>query len=290
MLSLHALRGKWRRISLERPGEPPDLSSSVHWLQGPRFFVDLRQPIDPPDFTGIGCLRQLQSRHLTWLAGQQGFAGSLNLTADVAWWRRGIDFQPQTAAPDRARLRIADQFLEERGTEVTYLEKWEREAGPVEPAYGLRLTDPASMIKGYLVRVGSRFMYARARPKPLTQASNLAAILDATAGLTDKQDLFDFEISLGRIDPEGEVWRIDRSSLPFRQGAILASRLHPVGDQFSIKDVDCHGTEFIRRWVVSERDTRADERSQCSASDGAFIETEPAIGTVGGIDHVGGAP
>jgi hypothetical protein len=244
----------WRRLSFERPGRPPDVTSSVHWLQGPRFFTDLRQPADTPDFTGIACLRQLQPHHLAWLARQQGFAGTLHLTGDLAWWDRRIDFQPTAATLDRARLNLAEGTLEERGTEVIYLERWEREAGPLEPACGLRLADPTTTVEGYLVRVGARFMYARTRMKSLGRADDLTAILDATTGLEEKQDLLDCEISLGRIDAGREVWRIDRSTLPFRRGTILGTRLHPVGDRLSLDDIDCNGAEFARLWIVSEHD------------------------------------
>jgi hypothetical protein len=252
MLSVDTLRGLWRRTLLERPDEPPDRSSTVVWLQGPRFFVDLRLPVGRPDFTGITCLRQLQAPQLRWLAGQQGFAGGLRLEGDLAWWRRGMDFQPPTPTADRARLRLAGEILEERGTQACYLERWERESGPLEPAFGLKLRGTNRRDKGYLVRVGHHFMYARARRQPLPAASSLLALLDSTLDLTAKQDLLDFEISFGRIDDR--VWRIERSSLPFREGTVISPTPQAQLDRFSINDIHAGGETFARPWIVVERD------------------------------------
>jgi hypothetical protein len=255
MPSVDTLRGLWRRTLLERPDEPPDVSSTVLWLQGPRFFVDLRLPVGRPDFTTISCLRHLQAPQLKWLAGQQGFAGRLRLDGDLAWWRRGIDFQPRTDIADRARLQLSGEILEERGTEACYLERWEREAGPLEPAFGLKLAGTNRRDKGYLVRVGNHFMYARARRQPLPAAASLLALLDSTLDLTAKQDLLDFEISFGRIDHDTGVWRIERSSLPFREGTVIAPTPQAQLDRFSINDMHGSGETFARPWIVVERDT-----------------------------------
>jgi hypothetical protein len=270
MLSVDTLRGMWRRTLLERPHEPPDISSTVLWLQGPRFFVDLRLPAGRPNFTNIGCLRQLQVPQLKWLAGQQGFAGRLRLDGDLAWWRRGIDFQPPTHTADRARLRLAGEILEERGTEACYLEHWERESGPLEPAFGLKLRGTNRRDQGYLVRVGNHFMYARARRQPLPAAFNLLALLDSTLDLTTKQELLDFEISFGRIDHS--VWRVERSSLPFREGTAITPTPQPQLDRFSINDIHGGGETFVRPWIVVERDTPSLKQSDLTR---AVVQPNP---------------
>jgi hypothetical protein len=261
----------WRRTVLERPGEPPDRSSTVLWLQGPGFFVDLRLPAGRPDFTGISCLRQLQAPQLRWLAGQQGFAGTLRLDGDLAWWRRGMDFQPPTDIADRATLRLAGDILEERGTEACYLEQWEREPRPLEPAFGLKLRGADERDEGYLVRVGNHFMYARARRQLLPSAFNLLALIDSTLDLTAKQDLLDFEISSGRIDHG--AWLVERSSLPFREGTVISPTPQAQLDRFSIDDVHGDGETFARPWIVVERDTLGLEQIEATP---AVVQPNPA--------------
>jgi hypothetical protein len=240
-------------------------------LQGPGFFVDLRLPAGRPDFTNISCLRQLQVPQLRWLAGQQGFAGTLRLDGDLAWWRRGMDFQPPTQAADRARLRLAGDILEERGTEACYLEQWQREPGPLEPAFGLKLRGTNRRDKGYLVRVGNRFMYARARRQPLPAAFNLLALIDSTLDLATKQDLLDFEISSGRIDHG--VWLIERSSLPFREGVVMTPTPQAQLDRFSIDDIHGGGEAFARPWIVVERNTLGSEQFEATP---AVVQPKPA--------------
>ena len=62
------VRGLWRRTIYRRGNEAPDASTDVHWMQGPRFFADIRQPVERASFVRVGCLRDLESEHLAWLA------------------------------------------------------------------------------------------------------------------------------------------------------------------------------------------------------------------------------
>ena len=254
MLTIEGLRGMWRRTLLEWPSALPDTTTTVSWLQGPRFFIDLRQPANRPDFTGITCIRQFDEPHLTWLGTQEGFAGSLHLDGDIACWHREIDFQPPAATADRARLRMRGQSLEERGMHVGYLEQWERAHGPSKPAFGLELFGSDCGSKGYLVRVDDRFMYARSRRQSLPSGCHLMTLLGEMSDITAKQDLLDFEISAGRIESATGVWRIQDSSLPFREGGVLMLPGQPIADRFTIHDVDSTGLAFSRAWVVVDQD------------------------------------
>jgi hypothetical protein len=244
--------GVWRRDVLERPGTPPDRSTLVHWLQGPRFFIDLRQGAHPPDFSDTRCLRDLTLDHLRWLATQEGFAGCFHLAEGIALWEHHIDFQPASPRRDRARLFLRGNALHEEGTEQPYYERWTREGADDSSALGMRLACASRTIGGYLVRVGNRFMYARDRASPLPAAARLTALMDGELTLEQKRDLVDIEISLGDIDATG-TWTIRRSTLPFKVGdAFLLERT--AGDTLEICDVERDGGRYLRRWRIVELD------------------------------------
>jgi hypothetical protein len=249
--------GVWRRDILERPDRPPDRSTLVYWLQGPRFFIDLRQPAHSPDFNDTRCLSDLTLDHLPWLATQEGFAGCFHLEEGIALWEHHIDFQPAGSLRDRARLSLNDNALHEEGTEQPYYERWTREGAHDSSALGMRLACASRATCGYLVRVGNRFMFARDRASPLPEGTCLTALMDGELILEQKRDLVDLEISLGDIDASG-AWTIRRSTLPFKVGdAFLLERT--AADTLEIRDMERDGGRFLRRWRILELD-RNEER------------------------------
>jgi hypothetical protein len=246
-LAIGAPQGLWRRTLIERPGSAPDRSTAVFWLQGRSGFVDLRQPPDRPSFEHVRCLRQLGDREIAWLASQEGFAGTLAVAGDRAEWHRAIDIQPATGIADRARLsRIGDR-LAEYGTEAEYFEEWELQPGETEPCWDVALADGA--LRGRLLRVGAVFAYARSRPRPLAGEGTLAARVAAAPSLAARQDLVDIEISLGRI--VDDRWTIERSSLPFKEGTILAPQaIADRPERLQIADLEPGGDMLMRRWHI----------------------------------------
>jgi hypothetical protein len=247
-MTIGALQGLWRRTVIERPGAAPDRSTEVSWLQGRRFYVDLRQRPDRPSFADIRCLRQLGEREIAWLAGQEGFAGELTVADDHAEWHRAIDIQPASSLADRARLERSGDRLAEYGTEAEYFEEWQRQPGEAEPCWGLSLA--AGKLSARLVRVGAVFAYARSRPQVIGAAATLAELVAAAPSLAAKQDLLDLEISFGRVDGE-ERWTIERSSLPFKEGTILARQSDvQQPEQMQIADIAPDGTAVTRIWQI----------------------------------------
>ncbi len=263
------LHGLWRRTVLRRDDEVLDSGSEVFWLQGPHFFADIRQPRDRPSFTQIHCLRDLSAEPLAWLALQEGFAGRLCLRGAEAWWQRDIDFQPQGGFPDRARLRQAGDILDEYGTEHPYYERWERQDPPTGPCWGARLERLADGRSGYLIRVGAKMMFGRARSAPLPPARHLS---DALRGLPidDQLALMDFEISLGSPLPGDDGWWIERSTLPFKEGRPWSIRLLPGTPASPAKllemlDVDGDGEPVLSHWRVIDVDSEFAAEEFCAA-------------------------
>lgn len=230
--SLKELGGLWSRRLIVLPDGARDDTTWVRWLQGQSLYVDLRQPKDRPDFTGVSCLSGLMPDHMDWLSRQQGFAGELVQTGDIFEWQREMDFQPKAARADRGYLWFEDEVLIEEGVEVAYHEDWVGQHIKTEPMLTMRLTDPLDDTQAQLVRVGDVFMLCRDRQMALPPHMSLRDCVKGCTTIREAQSMLDMEISFGAISRNH--WRIERSTLPFREGDDLSvtqlprqeSRLH----------------------------------------------------------------
>jgi hypothetical protein len=254
------VRGLWRRTIYRRGKDAPDGSTDVFWLQGPRFFADIRQPVEHASFAHVGCLRDLNADHLAWLALQDAFAGKLELDGAQAWWRRAIDLQPEGPFADRARLRQRGDMIEEYGTELPYYERWERQNLSMSPSWGLRLESVADGRGGFLVRAADKLMFGRARSTSLPFGRTLTEVLAEVPSLEGKQDMLDFEVSLGSMAANGCEWLIERSTLPFKQGRLwsIQRRADAAGSRGHIiefDDLDSAGKRFVSTWRILEKDS-----------------------------------
>jgi hypothetical protein len=163
--------GLWRRTLLIEADGSRDTETNVVWLQGISLFADVR---------GAG----------------EGFAGRLDQRLDVFEWTRLVDLQTP-GLPDAGRMSWAGDTLVEVGVHADYTEHWHRELGPVEPCWGLLVSDPDDGA-GVLLRVGERFGWAYRR-----------------AGAAD--------VALGVVT--GSSWRITVSADASRIGAEVNPRL-----------------------------------------------------------------
>jgi hypothetical protein len=187
-----------------------------------------------------------------WLASQQGFAGHLDREGEFFVWRRWLDFQPASGVADAGRLREERGVVVEEGRDDPYVEHWHRHPLATAPVAGARLRETQTGCAGVVVRVGPSFMYARAGSSaPLPTGTLLADHVAAAASLSDAQDLVDCEISFGSI-AAGGTWVIERSSLPFREGACLAPALGAAPLSLQTADVAEDGHGIRRSWDVIE--------------------------------------
>lgn len=253
------MRGLWHRTVYRCANEVLDTSTEVFWLQGPRIFADIRQPVKRASFAGVSCLRDLNADHLAWLGLQNAFAGTLELNGTVAWWQRTIDLQPQGPFEDRARLQQTNDVLDEYGTEMPYYERWERRNLSMSPCWGLRLASGVDGRCGFLVRAGDKMMFARGRTSPLAPGATLTEALDTAATLEEKQNLLDFEVSLGRVVADDREWMIERSTLPFKAGRSWSIRRLDAAKGggsrvIEVDDIDSKGHRIVGTWRVIDAD------------------------------------
>lgn len=239
--------GVWERLLLSLPGEAVDTLTRVSWIQAPHYYVDLRQPRGLRGKVRATCLAELRMDEAHLLSGQQGFAGTFALQGQEATWLRGIDYQPPGELGDRGRLEVEGDLLIEHGIEADYIEYWQRDAAGADGgavSMGARFVSVDDGCPVIMVRHGAQFGYARARGRTVGRNIDLARMV-GQADMAAARDLLDCEIAVGRVTPEG--WLIDRSTLPWREGAmLLAANAAIAGDMLAVADVDADGHPFAR--------------------------------------------
>jgi isopenicillin N synthase-like dioxygenase len=235
----------WQRLLLAKPGEPVETLIRTSWLQGPALFADLRQPPAIGGRVQASCLAEVQPEDARVIACQEGFAGRFVVSGDVAEWQRAIDFQAPGLLRDRGRLVREGDLLIEHGVEASYIEYWQRESSAVHtPNAAASFVSESDGREVYLIQHGGHFAYARDRARPLPRGGDLSALLCDT-NAAEAQALIDCEISFGTVTSEG--WRIDRSTLPWREGALLVEpQAAIVGGRLAVADVDAKGLPIER--------------------------------------------
>jgi hypothetical protein len=243
------LSGLWRRSLLAWPDGRRDMGTWVRWLQGPTFYADLRQPPSRPDFTAAKGLNDLDLPQIAWLGLQEGFAGELLFEGGYFEWRREVDFQLTAVYSDCGSLCFVDGVMVEEGKDNPYIEHWHRELDGSQPASALRLEDTVNGCRGFIVRCGNIFMYARGRNASAPAGMTLTDCIAAAPSAIAARNLIDCEISYGAVTTDG--WKIEHSSLPFKEGKALDPRFPP-GKTSSIvvDDIDRNGAAFERRWSI----------------------------------------
>lgn len=250
MPHLSDLAGLWTRSLQAWPDGRRDTTTSVRWLQGVTAYADLRQPPAVTERTfQARCLNDLTMADCEVLATQQAFAGRFVAVGDSFEWVRVIDFQPERASRDIGRLHWQGGILVEEGLNGEYIEHWHRDAAaPVLPCGALTLTDRDDGRSGSLLRVGDMFMHTRGR-QATAYGVDLAASVAGAASLDEARALLDFEISFGEI--ESDAWRIARSTLPFRVGAVLHRAAAGGGGRIRVSAQDASGGAVERCWEVA---------------------------------------
>jgi len=219
--TLAELQGLWTRSLIQWPDGRRDVTTQVHWLQGPGLYIDLRQPTGRPDFSGARGLADLDETQIAWLATQEGFAGRLRHVDGWFEWHRNIDYQPAGPHADAGSLRHGADCMIEVGRDVPYVEHWHRaDIGDGTRSVAVRLVDEAQGRAAALVRVGEVFMFALGRQAALPPLPDLAHCVAAAADRAARLTLLDCELAVGHID--AGRWRLTRSSLPWREGTWLA--------------------------------------------------------------------
>jgi len=221
-------RGVWRRLSLQVADGERDTRTQVYWLQTPSLYGDIRVPADRPDFSDRRSLQDFDDAELTWLAQQKGFAGLLEAEGDICRWHRELDYQPPTGDDDVGHMHFEGPLLVENGVDSDYEEEWRRLTPAEVPFVALELISeidalgPSRERSGYVLVAGDYFLYVRGRRGALPPGPSLSGVIHgAKCSRQCMLELLDFEISFGRRRDDDVPWRIELSTLPFREGQSL---------------------------------------------------------------------
>ncbi|MFN4140482.1 hypothetical protein [Aestuariivirga sp.] len=223
------LAGLWRRSSIVLADGTVDDTTLVYWGQTETLFVDLRIPADRPDAQGRRSFEDFSDEELLSLAEQKGFAGHVVVDGSMCTWVRYIDFRPDNGRSDQGRLRIDGDTLFEEGDPSSvlgegYRETYHRQCRAQQRSVALYRPagQGARENAAVLIVIDDRFLYARARPRPLPQAESLRDLI-AAAG-NDRELIhgyLDCEVSYGLVS---EGWKVANSTIPFREGQRLTER------------------------------------------------------------------
>ena len=231
------LVGLWRRESIEMRDGTLDRTTRVFWGQTRNLFVDIRIPSDRPARQGGRGFENFTLDELGQIAEQRAFAGHVVVEDDRCTWHRCIDYQPNTGRPDTGRLRLEGDILHEQGDAKTvmamdYHEVYRREIRGEERRLALRLDGCEGAPFGerpaddaILVVLDDRFMFARSRPYDLGRAETLRELVQRADGdRASIETCLDCEVSIGRLGKGDHAWRIEFSTLPWREGERLFPR------------------------------------------------------------------
>jgi hypothetical protein len=257
------LTGLWRREAIVFPDGAADRTTRVLWGQTRSLYVDLRIPADRPSARGRRSFEDFTDAELLALAEQKGFAGHIVMDGDRCTWIRYIDYRPSTGRPDSGRIRLEGETLYEEGDATSalasaYRETFHRESRADRRSIALRRVSEgsgdmtaATSADAVLLLIDDRFMFARDRAAKLPMAESLRdLVLAAGADRSRIQAYFDCEVSFGTTD-DGESWRIQASTLPFREGCRLLPRSRvAVADRAGMLAIT--GDDGTTHWQIVE--------------------------------------
>ena len=179
-------------------------------------------------------------------------------------------------------------MLVERGVEAPYIEHWVRKPH-IDECMAVSLKADAPPRSGCVVLAGDAFMYARSRNAELPPGTDLTACLKAAGSLKQQQDVFDCEISFGRV--QDRQWRIERSSLPFREGHSLRPDIETGTGSLLVDDMTAEGSSIRRSWQISSYEgTSAKPLRQWLVPDSAADSASPGQSESDHLPKFGAAP
>lgn len=253
------LAGLWRRDAIVLPDGTEDRTTQVFWGQTHSLYVDLRIPTDRPQARGRRSFMEFDLDELRGLADQKGFAGHIVMDGEVCSWVRYIDYRPNTGRPDSGRLRLEGEILYEEGDPTSvlasaYREIYSRECRATRRSVALRRLSAAGDAghgDAVLVLIEDRFLFARDRAIALPAAETLRDLVVAAG--EDRAKIYaylDCEISLGGTEG-GDAWRVEASTLPFREGSPLLPRsaVEATGDGAMLVMT---GGDGVEHWQIVE--------------------------------------
>lgn len=246
--------GAWRKRSNIEHG---------FWLQTHRLHASMNIPQNRPDFAGRRSWADFSDDELISLAQQGGMSGACIAQDDILHRRRQIDYLPRRGDPYLRRMRREGVLLHDATLDGRDQIVWEILADGQNEIVALRFHDAGigadsdDQRRGYLLIVGQYFLFVRDRVVATQRADTLATLIEikepARAQIIE---LLDFEISLGMRPADDIPWRIQHSTIPFREGMTLmddATLTQIISQAGQVpRRVRWGEKHFLRYWALDE--------------------------------------
>lgn len=238
------------------------------WLQTHRLHASISIPIDRPDFTGRQSWADFSDDELILLPQQGGVAGACIAQDDILHRRRQLDYLPRRGDPFLRRMQRDATLLREETLDGRERVIWELLANGQNEIVALRFQDAGigadsdDQRRGYLLVIGEYFMFVRDRLVVTQRADSLAILVELKEPEREQLiELLDFEISFGKRPADNLPWRIQRSTMPFREGQVLMDNatLAEIAAQAGEEPrrVRWGGKLFLRYWSLDEQQAAA---------------------------------
>ena len=215
------MHGSWTREWIERRGMRTS-TLDVHYLQSSSAFADMRIPVQRPAFRDAQSFADLSDSDLRELARQRAFAGYTSAVVDTVTWHHELDFQPPDGDADIGRVEaVGPGLMREHALDSSYVESWRRVSDGADRQFAL-LVERGARLERLLIVIGDRFLFVRNRATDLPRAASFDSLIaNSQASRSQIIAWLDCEFSTGLVSSGAAPWRIERSTLPWREGQRL---------------------------------------------------------------------
>jgi hypothetical protein len=277
--------GCFRRRSITFFNGVEDTDSEVIWLQSRGLTADFRRS---PPALGVrrAELAELPLEQLIALARVEGGFARTRWDGELMHWSKWVSFQTHAKWPEPGRLERVGASLVEFAPSGAYVEDWRFQPGGPGPFIGLSLLDERDLDSdelvhrgGGLIVCGTHAAFVRGRPAALS-AGRVEDFVRAHAGdASSLARVFSFDAAYGTASSELGDYRVQLSTLPWREGEALLSL-----EGFSqhrelglvLQRVEESGRRIERRFTIDtlERELRAGAETPASAAAVEWLAAE----------------
>ena len=239
--------GCWERLYIRFSEGTEDKTTRVIWLQTLSGVADIRIAASRPNLRGRRGFGDCSKDELLKLAEQDCFCGVTLFDPDAkpfptaSWPKEAylFRFQPVITFPEPGWIEWQDSgtCMIERAPSGAYEEDWRLQSG--SRSFAAHLTKRDATATTCLYVAGEHAIYVRNRAMDLPSDKTLLELArDAKCERGRLEELLNCEFSYGRQKQPGADFKIELSTLPWREGqplgvpwvAALTSKAVNVGD------------------------------------------------------------
>jgi hypothetical protein len=267
--------GCFKRRSITFFSGVEDTATEVIWLQSRGLTADFRRS-SPAHEVRRTELAELPVEQLVALARVEGGLARTRWDGELMHWSQWASFQTHAKWPEPGRLERVGASLIEFAPSGAYVEDWRFQPSGAGPFIALSLLDERDLDSdelthrgGGLIVCGSQAAFVRGRTEPLP-AGRVEDFVRAHAGdAASLARVFSFDASYGTASSELGDFRVQLSTLPWREGEPLLSLegfSHHRELGLVLQRVEESGRRLERRFTIDTLEREFRGRAQTTAS------------------------